>query len=123
MDYPISVEAEGLPAPSYQWQQLVTVEYNITTNSTDGANNSTTDNSTIARRDHSFHAERAIVSVDVHHFSALTHTLAIALTIAHASPHTHNRTHRRNSKTSRGKRRARCWSTARAISTGRWCAA
>jgi hypothetical protein len=72
LDYPISVEANGLPAPSYQWQQLITVEYNITTNSTDS--NSTT-NSTVSARD-SFYTEREIVFVDVRtHACPRTHAL------------------------------------------------
>lgn len=34
MDYPVTVEGSALPAPSYQWQQLVTKEINVTTNET-----------------------------------------------------------------------------------------
>jgi hypothetical protein len=60
-------------------------------NSTDGAGNSTTGNSTIARRDHSFHAERAIVSVDVRHFSTDTRTIALT--------HHRTRTHRTRTHT------------------------
>jgi hypothetical protein len=34
VDYPITVEGSGLPAPSYQWEQLVTNDVNVTTNVT-----------------------------------------------------------------------------------------
>jgi hypothetical protein len=32
--YPITMEGSGLPAPAYQWQQLITKEINVTVNKT-----------------------------------------------------------------------------------------
>jgi hypothetical protein len=97
LDYPISVEANGLPAPSYQWQQLITVEYNITTNSTDS--NSTT-NSTVSTRD-SFYTEREIVFVDVRTAHARMHCMSSMALFTHM-------TTIRSSTTSWARQEARC---------------
>ncbi len=48
VNYPITVTASAIPPPAYQWQKLVTIEVNTTTNST-------TNSTGAGKRDEEYH--------------------------------------------------------------------
>lgn len=60
VNYPITVTASAIPPPAYQWQKLVTIEVNTTTNST-------TNSTGAGKRDEEYHSfwmdKREIVNV------------------------------------------------------------